>query len=1057
MLGAGGIKAEYYGALAVAVGNANRIKKDITLTVTIALFVLLIFISLFFKRKSIFFIILLPVLFGGIISLAFLFFLKTKVSVIALGAGSVILGITIDYSLHVFTHFRSKGSVKTIIKDLTVPITMSCLTTASAFLCLVFVSSEALRDLGLFAAISIIAAAMFSLIVLPHLLRSKNDNCSTHESTSHLQGLHQKAKLLWGGWGGIIDRITSYSFEKNRFLIIVIIIISIVCAFILANTGIEFESDMMKINYVSEELQKAEQNLMKISSSPYRSVYLVSSGKDLDEALVNNEKTINKLEELKNKDIVKKYSSVSSLLLSDSLQKRRIQLWEKYWTDEKKQLLKKRLIDKGKEYKFKETAFNGFYNLLNKDFKPLEINKFDKIKDIFLDDYIVQSNDLTSVVTLLKVKKEDREKIYLSFSENDDIIIFDKQFITEKYIDILKSDFNLLVKLSLFLVLFILIFSYGRIELGLITFIPMLLGWLWTLGIMELIGLKFNIFNIIISTFIFGLGIDYSIFIMRGLLQEYKYGYKNLSSYKTAIFLSAFTTITGIGVLIFAKHPALRSIALLSIIGILSVVIISYTIEPVLFRWLMYKGGKRRTVPVTFFIIIYSSVFYPYFFMASLMTKFLEMTIIRIMPLPEKKRKLLFHKLIMYVTRSTIYIMFLVRKKIIKPPSENFKKPAVIICNHQSLIDIPLVLMFTPKLILLTNDWVWNSPYIGGFVKLADFYPASSGIDKILDNLSERVKEGYSILVFPEGTRSVTTKIKRFHKGAFYLAEKLKLDILPMVIHGTGHYVTKGEIFGKKSRITVKFLDRIRPVDTEYGAGYSERTKTIARYFKNEFEKVKDEYKTTDYYKDRLIKNFIYKGPILEWYLKVKLMLENNYKLFNELIPGNADIVDVGCGYGFLAYMLSFVSEDRKITGIDYDSEKIRIAENCFSKNQNINFICSNITKDPLKKSDVFILCDVLHYLPRQQQEQLIVKCIENLNKVGTIIIRDADKDLKKKHWGTKYTEFFSTNFGFNKTTNKLEYMSRNDIFEIVSKYNINVEVIDDTRFTSNIIYVIRN
>jgi predicted RND superfamily exporter protein len=54
---------------------------------------------------------------------------------------------------------------------------------------------------------------------------------------------------------------------------------------------------------------------------------------------------------------------------------------------------------------------------------------------------------------------------------------------------------------------------------------------------------------------------------MDGLLQEYKTGKKILSSYKTSIFLSAITTITGLGVLIFAKHPALKSIAFISIIG----------------------------------------------------------------------------------------------------------------------------------------------------------------------------------------------------------------------------------------------------------------------------------------------------------------------------------------------------------------------------------------------------------------------------------------------------------------------------------------------------------
>lgn len=54
------------------------------------------------------------------------------------------------------------------------------------------------------------------------------------------------------------------------------------------------------------------------------------------------------------------------------------------------------------------------------------------------------------------------------------------------------------------------------------------------------------------------------------------------------------------------------------------------------------------------------------------------------------------------------------------------------------------------------------------------------------DSLRDKVKQGYSVIVFPEGTRSQDGKIGRFHKGAFFLAEQLKLDILPILVYGNG-------------------------------------------------------------------------------------------------------------------------------------------------------------------------------------------------------------------------------------------------------------------------------
>ena len=86
-------------------------------------------------------------------------------------------------------------------------------------------------------------------------------------------------------------------------------------------------------------------------------------------------------------------------------------------------------------------------------------------------------------------------------------------------------------------------------------------------GVMGMLGIEFNIINIILSTFIFGIGDDFSIFIMDGLQNKYRTGRQLLNSHKTAIFFSAFTTVIGMGTLVFARHPALQSISLISILG----------------------------------------------------------------------------------------------------------------------------------------------------------------------------------------------------------------------------------------------------------------------------------------------------------------------------------------------------------------------------------------------------------------------------------------------------------------------------------------------------------
>lgn len=1036
------IDIQYYGAAAVAVGNANRIKQDIKLTVTIALIILLVFMSLFFKKKSIFIILFLPAIFGGSLSLAILFLIKGQISAISLGIGSVLLGITVDYALHLFTHYRSIGDIKKVLQDISAPVLMSTLTTASAFLCLLFVSSKALQDLGLFAAISVVVAALFSLIVLPHFLRKRD--------YEKIQVRKQKS---------IIERITAYPYEKNKYLVLAIIAFTIVSLFFSGKTS--FDGDMDKMSYLSPELKKAEDNLNKIANVTLKSVYLISTGDNLEEALTHNEIAIPQLQKLKDNGVITQYTNVSTVLISKSLQQERIERWNAFWTTQKVDQLKKNLQNASEQFKFKSDAFSDFYQLLEKEFTQINQHQLKNLQNLFVNDFITENEKMTTVVSVLKADELDKHKIYEAFSDDQNLLVFDKKYMTDNLVRVLKDDFNLLVKLSLAIVFLILLLSFGRIELALLTFIPMTISWIWTLGVMGILGIQFTIFNIIISTFIFGLGIDYSIFIMRGLLQDYKYGIKNLDSYKTSIFLSGVTTITGIGVLIFAQHPALKSMAVLSIIGILSVIIISYALEPALFNLFLLNRKKKGKIAYTFQEVISSTFAWSLFIAGSVLTTITGFVLFKILHVKNKKIKLLYNYSIVFSASALFYGMFNIKKVIINPKKENFKKPSIIICNHQSHIDLIYNMLMSPKIIILTNDWVQNSKIYGHVVRMADFFPVSEGYEALVPKLKKKVDEGYSILVYPEGTRVTNYKMKRFHKGAFYLAEKLNLDILPIVLHGTGYCMTKGDdLLLKNGTVTAKFLDRITPENKEFGENYSDRAKKIGRYFRNVYNAMRLELEDTKYYRHQLIKNYIYKGPVLEWYLRVKLRMENNYELFNSIIPRSGKIYDIGCGYGYLSYMLHFVSADRVVTGIDYDCEKILVANNCISKNEHVNFECADSTTYNFEPADVFLLSDVLHYLPKKDQETLVSNCIKNLNDNGMIIIRDANTNLKERHKGTKFSEFLSTKIiGFNKTKDnakQLYFLSSDDILEMFNKYNMNVEIVDQTKLTSNIVYIIR-
>ena len=1042
---ANSLNIHYFGAPAVAYSNAKQIKRDVILTITIAVLSIIILIAFFYRRKRLFIIIFLPAVLAVLMAMAILYILKGEVSAIALGMGSILVGISIDYVLHIFTHSQNGHSVERIFKDVSSPIIISAITTAAAFFGLLSISSGALRDMGLFAGISILFAALFSLVLIP-LFLPKTRAVPAEDN-------QLKAKLM---------PLFSFPFHKKNWLIIAVFFIT--PFFYYFSGSVRFEGDLNAINYMSEDLLLAESKLNSISSVSQRNVFLISRAASLDSALQNAEKMQSVLDGFVEDGLDLKLARTQHLLPSEALQKIRLERWKNFWTEERIQALQINLSAIAEQYAFKPNTFSAFVGSLTKEYAPIDEQDKHFIRDHYLKELIKENEKGFSVLTQIKVSNEQRAELHnvLRKSEFSDAVM-DKEFLATRFMNALKADFNLLVIVTMLLVFLIILIAFGRIELALITYLPMAISWVWTLGIMALFGLSFNIVNIVISTLIFGLGIDYSIFITRGLMKEYSSGEKVLSSFKTSIIFSSLTTILGIGVLIFAEHPALKSMALVTVVGLFSVLLIAFTIQPWLFSVLVNVKGRKRVLPMTLGNLLGSIIAFVFFLLGTIVSTISGFILLILIPGKTEKLRLLFHRILQLSSKVMVYIMFHIPKKIIGNEKKKFENPVVILSNHQSHIDIVLLLMLHPKMILLTNDWVQRNPFYGVLVRMAHFYPVLDRLEENLPLIQKKVEQGYSIMVFPEGSRSADSKIKRFHKGAFYIAEKLQLDILPVLLHGVGDCITKGENFLKSGQITVKVLDRVKNNDLRFSRNYVQKSKEFRRFYIREFDILRHEQGTPKYFRTRLINNYIYKGPVLEWYARIKTRFDGNYALFDTLIPKDAKIIDLGCGYGFMDYMLHFLSEKRQIIGVDYDEDKIRIAQNVhestYSTEDQIRFEVGDVSTFLFEEADVFVLSDVLHYLPFDEQDALLENCIKYLRPEGKIIIRDGDSE-HQKHKSTRFTEWQSTKLiGFNKTNtadHQLFFTSRKRLESFFSSRNFTIEVIDKTKLNSNLIYIAR-
>ncbi len=1031
----------YFGATAVAEYNARQIKWDTMVTLNIAILLVVFGITFAFRSRYSVFLLLMPALYGVIFSLALIYLIKGEISLIAVGSGSIIFGIALSYVIHFLSHTNHSDDIREIIDELAYPLTVGSFTTIGAFIGLVFTDSNLLNDFGLFAAFTLVGATIFTLIYLPHFIRFK---------AISPKGL----RLL-----RLLENVANYPYYKKKYLVVALLAIFVVG--VIYSPKVTFDSNMLNLNYMPEHLAQGESRLNEFfqNDSSHTKAMFVSYGKDNHEALEAHLALKVRLDSILQSQGIESFVSINDFILSEEVQQERLNLWQSFWTPDRVAFVENTMRKHSAQLGFEEGAYDPFFDSLKREYGQLSYAKGSNIMKIF-PEWIVAEDAMTSITTHVNLKNSSKEKIYEQFLDTEGVIVADRGYLTNIMVSSVKDNFYLVLYVSSILIFMVLLLSYGRIELTLMTFAPMFVSWIIILGFMALFGIPFNIVTIILSTFIFGIGDDFSIFVMDGLQSEYASGSKVLHHHKTAILFSAFSLFVGMGVLIFAQHPALKSLGLISLLGMVVVVVVSFLIQPLLFNFLVTMQVKKGGQPFTLFSLLHTVYAFVLFVTGCLLIQ-LFILLSFLIPLGQRRRKTIVGYLVQGFCRFILIAVSGIKRVNINEHNETFEKPSVIIANHQSFIDILTVLTLHNKVVMVTNGWVWNSPFFGRIVRFLDFYHNASGYEDLAETLKPKIEQGYSVVIFPEGTRSEDFSIKRFHKGAFYLAELLKIDIIPVILYGPGMISSKKQPFYIKSGIlAVEVNERIKPESELYGKTYQERSKVLCQYFKDHLEALNSIYNrpTNPYYRDAVMRNYILKGPVLEWYMRVKFHLEDWYTQYEKLLPRKGFIVDLGCGYGAMSYMLSATSADRKVLGVDYDAEKIRLAQHSYSKNSSIEFMSADIRTFEIPNADAFIISDVLHYIDYEHQRNIINTCISNLSKGGVFIIRDGDSSQTDRHKNTETTEKWSTEIvKFNKTDGPLCFLSSEMIHEIAKQREMSVEVLQSDSTTSNTLFILRH
>ena len=880
----------------VAVGNAARIKKDSCLALALAAILICIVLWLSYKRFADVFWILVSILAGALFALGIIALFKSSVSLIVLGIGSMIIGIAVNYPLHYVDHLKYQPDKRKALADQVNPLLVGNITTVGAFLSLLLLKAEALHDFGFIGAMMLVGTILFVLVFLPVFVpaASRPRNTVKLDFDRHIH-LSPKARK-WVFIGFLI--VTAILFRLSR--------------------GISFDADMHHINYMTPEQERGFALLeeMGASTDGASTVYVVASGATAEEALQCNEALA---------PLIGNATGLGTFLPSKQEQAARIGRWNAFLAAHSD--LDDRIIDAGLKTGFTAHAFQPFFDVLDRDWKVQEVDYFAPITETIGTAMYLPGEDKVQVVNYLTMNDVSSLRARLP----EGAFCFTQEDVSGTLVRMLSEDFDRIGLLCSLIVFFFLWLSFGRIELSVASFLPLAVGWILILGTMRLFGLQFNIVNIILATFIFGQGDDYTIFITEGLMYEYATGKKILRSFKNAVVLSALIMFIGIGALIVARHPALRSLAAVTVVGMFTVVAMAYYLPPLVFRFLTTKKGAQRKVPWTLGRSLRTGYIFVVFLLAMLGLTVWTFFLFLGGSTPRKRER--YRNGLMKTARLAIKAIPGCPYTLSNPVGEDFSKPAVYICNHQSHFDVLPILALHPKVILLTNEWVWNSPFYGYLIRKAEFYPVMDGLEKNLEHMKDLVARGYSIVIFPEGTRSPDCQIQRFHRGAFLSARELGLPVLPLYIHGFGYALPKHDFLLRKAGLYMEVGERFEVPEGDLAAF----TRKVRHDYEREYDRIRRERETAAYNATYVRYQYLYKGHDAEVECR-KVLTPDTIARVDALTGSEMTIHEAGCGV--YALLVALTHPDMQVTAYEEDEEKYLTATRCVGVPENLTYIC---------------------------------------------------------------------------------------------------------------------
>ncbi|MGA9875242.1 MAG: 1-acyl-sn-glycerol-3-phosphate acyltransferase, partial [Solirubrobacteraceae bacterium] len=520
------------------------------------------------------------------------------------------------------------------------------------------------------------------------------------------------------------------------------------------------------------------------------------------------------------------------------------------------------------------------------------------------------------------------------------MIIIDQKDFANHIAGLAKSGMLHFVFWSVLVVAAIVYLALASIEVVVATLLPLGFGLFWALGLMGLFGLPIDMVNCVFVIFIIGIGEDYSVFLATSKLDEWRGHPPRIHATSASVMISALTTICGFAVLVFARHPVLFSMGTTVLLGMICAFTATLVLTPTCMDLLLFRNSPRRAPrwwhPLgTLWVVLHLGGSQA--FLYGILRPVLKM----IYPRTADDR---LRRATRWMARGVVKGLPFGKLEFQNITPATFQPPCIVISNHQSAVDVMLVVSLPGDVRQTAKKRVFDAPMLGfGCKLLGHVLVEPNDPQTTLQRCREKLAEGACVHFYPEGTRSPDGFLQRFHRGAFELAVELNQEILPVILCDTNTAMPRDAYWFEPYHATVTALPRVTPQNFDYAQGGTALMRHCETIVRDALQQQLEAVNTPCVVRRKVNRLYRYLGKFPEQFVHWKMKLDPVFNVLDGVVPRNGFVLDLGCGYGVATHWLACFTEGRSFLGVDYDQDKIRVARRTVPEHPRIRFEVQNV------------------------------------------------------------------------------------------------------------------